>query len=170
MEMAGMAGRERPVLGAGAAPTSMGRVTITAGGWAAGGEGAGAMGAGEVAAVADEGAGGAAAVPEASGALGGVAGRAAVLAAGVGAGAEFAFAGLTSGAVMRCADFVDGALPFCAGAPGGWGEAPGPRPSFGGRCIDGASSPVLVDAASVSPFGGLPEKSLEKTLIAEHQP
>jgi hypothetical protein len=51
----------------------------------------------------------------------------------------------------------------------GCGGAPGPRPSFGGRCIDGPSSAVFGDVASVSLLG-LPEKSLEKTLIAEDQP
>jgi hypothetical protein len=67
-----------------------------------------------------------------------------------------------------CADFADGEVAFCDWAVG-CGVAPAPRPSFGGRCIDGPSSAVLVDVASVSPLG-LPEKSLEKTLIAEDQP
>jgi hypothetical protein len=69
--------------------------------------------------------------------------------------------------IPRCVAFVATGVPFCAWGLGCW-EVPAPRPSFGGRCIDGPSSAVVVDAASVSPFG-LPEKSLEKTLIAEHQ-
>jgi hypothetical protein len=70
-------------------------------------------------------------------------------------------------AVRGCADFADGEGPFCDWGLG-CGGAPA-LPSFGGRCIDGPSSAVLVDVASVSPLLGLPEKSLEKTLIAEHQ-
>jgi hypothetical protein len=70
--------------------------------------------------------------------------------------------------VRCCADFADGEDAFCDWAFG-CGDVPAPRPSFGGRCIDGSSSSaVLVDGASVAPLG-LPEKSLEKTLIAEHQ-
>jgi hypothetical protein len=176
--IAGMAGRERAAAAdaTGAAPTSMGRVTTTAG-CAAGAFAVWACAAGECAAAACAAAAcagpgvdaGPAAGGERAGAAFGVA-DATVFATGLALGAEFPLVGLTSGAVVRWADFVDGALAFGAGAPGDGGEAPGPRPSFGGRCIDGASSAVLVDVASVSPLGGLPEKSLEKTLIAEHQP
>jgi hypothetical protein len=82
------------------------------------------------------------------------------------AGETFPFDGVACTAGLRgCADFADGEEAFCDWVLGCWG-APGPRPSFGGRCIDGSSSAVLVDVASVSPLG-LPEKSLEKTLIAE---
>jgi hypothetical protein len=117
-------------------PTSMGRVTTTAGG-SAGGAGAGATF-------------GVAAAGFAAAAAGGLLAIGWVAAEGFGAA------------------FADDGAGFGCGAPG-CGEGPGPRPSFGGRCIDGPSSAVLVDGASVSPFG-LPEKSLEKTLIAEDQP
>jgi hypothetical protein len=67
----------------------------------------------------------------------------------------------------RCTDFVAAGALF-AGCALGCCVAPPPRPSFGGRCIDGPSSAALLGDASVSPLGP-PEKSLEKTLIAEHQ-
>jgi hypothetical protein len=68
--------------------------------------------------------------------------------------------------IPRCVGLDAAGTIFCVCVFGC--EAPPPRPSFGGRCIDGPSSAVVVDAASVSPLGP-PEKSLEKTLIAEHQ-
>src|SRR3984957_3335061 len=154
IEMAGIAGRLAPpepgraaasgrtgAPGA-VAPTSMGRVTTTAGGGA--GDAAGA-------------------------------GR------GFAFGCEAAFEdcapdcapdvplfgeGAWAAGIPRCVGFVDDGALF--GACGFGCETPAPRPSFGGRCIDGPSSAVVTDAPSVSPFGA-PEKSLEKTLIAEHQ-
>ena len=168
MEMAGISGRERgpPLLAAVAGvaraaalvpPTSMDRVTTTAGAVGAAACGAAACGAAGVAGAA-------------AGVAGAGAGAACVAAAAFAlAGAGLPLAGVVAGvAGLCCADFVD-AGAFWAGVAGCCGEGPGPRPSFGGLCIDGASSAVLVDVASVSPLG-LPEKSLEKTLIAEHQP
>lgn len=162
IEIAGIAGRLAADAGrppespradaAGAvAPTSMGRVTTTAGDAAAGAC--------------------AGAAPAAT--LGPDAGGAAT-------GATFdepddgcAFdvplfdCGVCAAGIPRCVGFADDAVPFCGWALGCC-AAPAPRPSFGGRCIDGPSSAAGVGAASVSPLG-LPEKSLEKTLIAEHQ-
>jgi hypothetical protein len=108
--------------------------------------------------------GGAAGAPFAPGACG--AGGAAALADDDCALDPLLFDGGLAPGIPRCVDFVAGA-PF-AGWALGCCVAPPPRPSFGGRCIDGPSSAALFGAASVSPFGP-PEKSLEKTLIAEHQ-
>ncbi len=162
IEMAGIAGRDRAAAAAAdeaagadgcAPPISMERVTTTAGC----GEDAGAA-AGWGADATDGAADG----------------------AGCAAGAAFAPCAPCDGAAAGCpfdevpcapaarfTDFVE-AGAFGVAAVGCCG-APALRPSFGGRCIDGPSSAVLGDAASVSPFG-LPEKSLEKTLIAEHPP
>jgi hypothetical protein len=173
IEIGGMAGRCcLPVLG----PMSIDRVTTTAGVPAgavtitAGGAGDAAGGAAAGGAAAGEGAAGIAggAAGEATGA-GGPAGEPAGLAA-LGDGEAGAPLGDDACAGERgCgADFGDGEAAFCddAGLGGccAWG-APA-LPSFGGRCIDGPSSAVFGDVASVSLLG-LPEKSLEKTLIAE---
>jgi hypothetical protein len=169
IEIAGIAGRCLPVAG----PMSIGRVTTTAGPPAA---------TGAVTTTA-----GAAAAGAAAGIGGGTTGDAAAGAA-LFAAAWFApsvFAALACGdagdppfdddacadGARCCADFADGEAPFCeAGLGVGCAGGAPALPSFGGRCIDEASSAVFVeDVASVSLLG-LPEKSLEKTLIAEHQP
>ncbi len=155
IEIACIAGRERPPeLG----PTSIGRVTTTAGAGTGGTAGAGLATADAAAEVGVAAAGAAAADTAAANFP---------LAAPC-CGADAFFCGCATGAIgARCADFVDGGAPFGAAGFGCWG-APAPRPSFGGRCIVGPSSDVFVDVdvASASPLG-LPGKSLEKTLIAE---
>jgi hypothetical protein len=154
MAIAGIAGRVRLC---DPAPTSMDRVTTTAGEPAAAeAAGAGAAAGADTAAwvVVDD----VRVVPEVG----------AGFAAGC-CGADAGLPGVACEAGARCAALVDGGPPFCPCGVAGCCGAGAPRPSFGGLCIDGSSSVVLVDVASVSPFG-LPEKSLEKTLIAEHQP
>ncbi len=153
IEMAGMAGRERE---AEFAPTSIARVTTTAG-----------AAAGAVTALAED----------AGCAVAATASR--QRAARQARPRTARCAPRLSRVPLRClrrlrrrnprrVDFVDGGAPFGA-CPFACGGAPAPRPSFGGRCI-GPSSAVLVDGVSVSPLLGAPEKSLEKTLNAEHQP
>jgi hypothetical protein len=158
MMIAGIAGRERGVAGtdAGAAPTSIVRDTVTAGG-AAGGAGAGgwAIGAGL------GGAGGGA-----TGAATGGCGRACACCVGArcGTGAPGRAFGAGCGSVRAGTPPLPSPPPARPSLPG-----VGLRPSFGARFIGGPSSPALDGAVddedSASPFGL--GKSFEKMLIAE---